>query len=451
MKPKVLLVIESCNPEMSSVPLVGYNFFKIVSGFADVELVTHCRNKEALERAGFTDNVTYYFQSGTEIIYYRIIAFFTSIRGQVIWPLRHALQFPIYFFFNRFVKKQFSQRVTRGEFDIVHALTPIMPRFPYSISSVCKNAEGKTPFILGPVNGGVPYPEAFQDIGRKEFSYLNWLRRLGSWLVPGYRSTYKNADVILTGSTYTDEWLKNTFPSKKNAITLMYENAVNNAFYKYGERSARTEKNLSSDNDTEKLRQRFRLLFLGRLEPYKGCDMVLNAISQLSSEVRGKISFTIVGDGSQRKSLEKYVEDKELGEYVDFTGWVSHDKVPSIFAQTDLFCFPSVREFGGAVVMEAMATGMPCIVVKNGGIGEYVTEESGFRIPPVSRDFVVNELAEKIERLVNNPDLYDQMAIAAKGQATEYSWDAKSRALQDIYKRALAAQGAFKERILNQA
>ena len=68
------------------------------------------------------------------------------------------------------------------------------------------------------------------------------------------------------------------------------------------------------------------------------------------------------------------------------------ERLASSFSKSDIFCFPSIREFGGAVVLEAMACGLPCIVVNNGGIGEYVTDETGFKIEPISRDYIIKEL-----------------------------------------------------------
>lgn len=433
MKKKVLLIVESCNPELSSVPLVGYNFFRAIEKFADVHLVTHCRNREALYRNGVIDNVTYYDQTRLEIFYYKLIASLSTFRGRVIWPIRHALQFPIYFFFDRFVYESFSQNVQRGDYDIVHALTPIMPRYPYKLIKACRGAAKYTPFILGPVNGGVPYPKAFGSIGRKEFSYLNWIRKVGNWIVPGYKYTYSAADTILTGSTYTDSWLKDTFPKSADRMTLMYENGVSDAFYHNAypadDMASQPEPNSSaSDYNNE-----FRLLFIGRLEPYKGCDMLVEAVSGLNLVELPPIKLTIVGDGSQREELETAVKLKGLSGTIDFKGWVPHAEVPDQYGMADLFCFPSVREFGGAVVMEAMASGVPCIVVDNGGIGEYVTEKSGVKITPKGRDYVISKLQEKITELAHDRKLLQKMVVEAKERAKEFSWSNKSKRLAQIY------------------
>src|SRR5690606_38638790 len=111
MRKRVLLIIESCNPEWASVPLVGYNFFNQIIDFADVTLVTHERNRAALSKSNPKANIIYIQPSKLEKIYYKVIARLSSFRGAVIWPLRHALQYPIYSFFDRAVDRQFREQV----------------------------------------------------------------------------------------------------------------------------------------------------------------------------------------------------------------------------------------------------------------------------------------------------------------------------------------------------
>lgn len=424
-KKKVLLIVESCNPELSSVPLVGYNFFKAISNVANVHLATHCRNRDALTRSGVTEDVTYYEETNVEKIYYRIISFLSSYRGRIIWPLRHALQFPIYFFFDRFIYKKFSSAVSHGSFDIVHTMTPILPRYPYKISKACKSGAKHTPFVLGPVNGGVPYPDAFKSISNREFGYLNWIRRIGAAVVPGYRQTYNSADKILAGSTYTANWVRETFPENAGSVQLLYENGVPESFY----RTNLTAESPSHNHDPV----RFRLLFIGRLEPYKGCDMLLEAYGKISESVRRNLELTIVGDGSERENLESMARQLGIMAQVNFRGWLDHALVQEECANANLFCFPSVREFGGAVVMEAMAAGLPCIVVDNGGIGEYVTSQSGVKLAPLGRAHVVDRMVKEITLLTENRPRYQKMVEATKERAKEFSWSYKGQALATIY------------------
>ena len=84
-------------------------------------------------------------------------------------------------------------------------------------------------------------------------------------------------------------------------------------------------------------------------------------------------------------------------------------------------------------MLEAMAHGLPCIVVNHGGVGEYVTEKTGFRIEPISRAFIVRQITEKIEQLVDNPVLHEQMSYCAVERAREFTWTAKAKRIVALY------------------
>ncbi|MGC1307191.1 MAG: glycosyltransferase family 4 protein [Phormidesmis sp.] len=422
-RPKVLLIIEQCNLEGYSVPLVGYRFYEGISQFADTTLVTHARNKSALEKAHPDRNITYIAESEFIKQYYKVAERLSTVKGKVIWPLYNTLTYPVYNEFNHSVYSAFSQVIKKGDYDIVHALTPMMPRYPVKVIEACQN----TPFILGPVNGGVPFPKGFQKVARKEFSYFNFLRSVGRFIIPGYRETYENADHILAGSTYTKDLVNSLFDIEDERIDLFYENGLSESF-------------INPSNSTQtKNNSVVELLFVGRLVPYKGADMLIEAIDRLAPPIQARVQLSIVGDGSEKSALEQQVKQLNLADKIAFKGWVAQRETLAYYKTSDIFCFPSIREFGGAVVLEAMGNGLPCVVVNNGGIGEYVTAETGFRIDPKSREFVVQKLSECIEQLVENPALRQQMSREAIQRAKAFTWQAKAAKVAELYGKVMSA------------
>lgn len=309
-KLKVLLIIKQCNPEWVSAPLVGYCFYESISQLVDTTLVTHERNKLALEKVHPDRDITYVFESEFIKRYYKIAEKLSKLKDKIIWPLYNTLIYPVYAEFNHLVYTQFKNSIVRGNYDIVHAITPIMPRYPVKVVKACEN----TPFLIGPVNGGVPFPKGFQDVARQEFSAFNFLRLVGRFIIPGYLQTYEKADYILAGSTYTLNLIKDLFDTEDKKIELFYENGIRNSFLKKEEEIAEVRA-----RDSTKI----NLLFVGRLVPYKGADIVVEAVSKLEPSIQQKIVLTIVGDGSQRNSLDKQVEKLNLREKVNFTGWVA--------------------------------------------------------------------------------------------------------------------------------
>lgn len=418
---KVLLIAEQCNPEWPSVPLEGFQYFRAISQQPGIELtlVTHQRNQAALTKV-VKDNVVYISESQFSQKYHALIAALTT-RGTINWPLYHVLAYPIYAEFNRQVYRAFKLAVLQGQYDIVHAITPMMPRYPYQIVEVCR----KTPFLLGPVNGGVPFPRGFSQVARREFAGFNFLRAVGRQIIPGYIATYKKAHHILAGSTYTLQLLQQLFHIPDHRIRLFYENGISADFFEEspGPRS----------NDGT-----VRLLFVGRLVPYKCADLLLTAISQLAPKIRSQVQLTIVGDGSERQALENQTIALGLTAQVCFTGWVAQAETLRYYREADIFCFPSVREFGGAVVIEAMACGLPCVVVNNGGIGEYVTEATGYKIEPHSPEYVTQELTTKLQLLIEDSVLRQQMSENSRARAQAFIWEHKAEEIIKIYQQLIA-------------
>ncbi|MBL1211621.1 glycosyltransferase family 4 protein [Geminocystis sp. GBBB08] len=418
-KIKVLLIIEQCNPEWFSVPLVGYNYYNQISKLVNTTLVTHERNKEAFEKQRKSENTKIIYINESEFIkkYYKVISLISSKPlGGVVWPLLHTLSYPMYAEFNQKVYQLFKDSIIKSDYDIVHAITPMIPRYPVKVVQACQN----TPFIIGPVNGGVPFPPAFQETAKKENANLNFLRNVGRFLIPGYRETYQKATRVLAGSTYTLNMLKNLFNLPDNQISLFYENGIPENFV--------TQPKQKKQNG-----EKINLLFVGRLVPYKCADIVIQAISYLDTSLQNQIQLTIVGDGEEKNNLEKQVKDLNLSHLVKFTGLIPQAETLTYYNQADIFCFPSIREFGGAVVLEAMASGLPCIVVNNGGIGEYVTEETGFKIEPTSKNYLIQEVTDKIKLLVTDENLRLNMSANAIERAKEFVWKNKAQKILTIY------------------
>ena len=333
----------------------------------------------------------------------------------------HTLTYPIYNDFNRRCYRKYNTSVKRGDFDVIHAMTPIIPRFPYKIIRSCSD----TPFLLGPVNGGIPFPEAFKKTGRKEFSQFNFLRVLTNFL-PDYNRTFQGAAVVLSGSEYTRDFILQKFNRSTGSTLLFHENGIESD-------SIGKMRELSGD--------RIDLLFVGRLVPYKGADMAIEIVRKIKSEYSVPVHLTIVGDGPERTKLEGIVSDEGLGENVSFTGWIEHNDIHGIYLSSDVFLFPSIREFGGAVVLEAMARGLPCIVPDYGGVGEYVTDQCGFRYYPDSRESLVNNMASAVVQLYGDKELYKRKSQAAIERTKEYIWTVKGRRISGIYEQLASNMG----------
>ena len=149
------------------------------------------------------------------------------------------------------------------------------------------------------------------------------------------------------------------------------------------------------------------VLFVGRLVPYKGVDVLLDAMVRLNAVA------LIVGEGPQRASLEAQAHRLGVTSRVRFLGSVTDQELASLYRACDVFVLPSVtrQEAFGVVQLEAMAAGKPVVSTDLGtGVG-WVNRhgETGYVVPP--RD--AGALEEAIRRLLDDPDLRRSMGEAA--------------------------------------
>jgi glycosyltransferase involved in cell wall biosynthesis len=124
--------------------------------------------------------------------------------------------------------------------------------------------------------------------------------------------------------------------------------------------------------------------------------------------------------------------------------------VQDIAAQANLLTFPSIREFGGGVVLEAMALGVVPLIVDYAGPGELVTEGTGIKVPIGPREQIVGELRAALEAVTADPAPLAAMAERAHAWAhTHFTWPAKARQVAEVYDWVLGRRETRPEPIPN--
>lgn len=414
---RVLLVAEAANPEWVSVPLIGWALSRAIAGQSSAHVVTQVRNRPAFLRAGLVEGRDF-----TAIDSERLAAplhrLGNLIRGGkgVGWTTLSAVDAISYYYFEWLVWKRFGAAIKRHEFDIVHRVTPLTPTTPSLLAKHC--ARSLTPFILGPLNGGVRWPKGFGTVRRKEREWLSYVRNAYK-LLPGYRSTLLNSAAIVVGSRSTLNDIPTRFKSK---CIYVPENAIDPARF--------------SAAITMRSSGIMRACFIGRLVPYKGPDMLLEAVAPLIKSRR--LHLDIIGDGPLMPELIAFIKAHELEEGVSLRGWLSHDELQPVMCESQLLLFPSIREFGGGVVLEAMAMGIVPVVVDYAGPGELVCNAVGFKIPLGSRELIVKSLFETVAAICDDPRSLPRKSDAARALVRDsFTWDVKARQIIEVYDWAL--------------
>jgi starch synthase len=117
---------------------------------------------------------------------------------------------------------------------------------------------------------------------------------------------------------------------------------------------------------------------------------------------------------------------------------VAHRDVEARLCESDVFGFPSVREFGGGVVLEAMALGLVPIVADYAGPAELVTDATGFRVPMGPRAQVVSGMRKVLEQLVQDPSVIRPMGERARARVlSKFTWAKKAEQTLEVYRWVL--------------
>jgi glycosyltransferase involved in cell wall biosynthesis len=177
-----------------------------------------------------------------------------------------------------------------------------------------------------------------------------------------------------------------------------------------------------------------RLLFVGNLEPLqsKGFPTLLRALVRLN-ELSRDWRLDVCGDGPERRSYETSAGEFGLGGQVTFHGSRPKAAIAQMMRASDLFVLPSRFETFGAVLAEALASGLPVVSTTVGGIPELVDEGSGRLVPPDDP----TALAEALHSTLENLDVFDRRAIAAAA-AERYALEVVGKRFTEIYESALA-------------
>jgi glycosyltransferase involved in cell wall biosynthesis len=153
----------------------------------------------------------------------------------------------------------------------------------------------------------------------------------------------------------------------------------------------------------------FVFIWAGRLEHVKGVDLLLKAISKLQEINSKPFKVRLAGKGSLRMELEQQAEEQGISGIVDFLGRLSREDMQKEMQQANCFVLPTRYEAFGAVLIEAMATGLPVIATRSGGPDTIVTEENGLLIDTEN----VDQLAGAMEQMISNQQAYSYEQIRA--------------------------------------
>jgi glycosyltransferase involved in cell wall biosynthesis len=420
----VLIVAENASEKFGGEAVLPLRYFRMLrERGVPTWLLTHARVRRELTSLLPQEIDRVYFVEETAL-------------HRFLWRLGSSFESRLHYFTTGFLLRLLTQRSQRKTarrlirehaINVVHQPTPVSPREPSLLMDL------GAPVIIGPMNGNMNYPPAFRTeepaltrmtigVGRAWANFLNNLfpgkRRASMLLVANERS--KRA--LVSGTT--------------GKILFLPENGVDTSIWR-AEPKARDQTSSPC-----------RFVFVGRLIRSKGVDLWLRAYQRALA--RGSvISALVIGDGPESERLKEQARSAGmLATAIDepgkvfFAGFQPQGKVAELIAVQDCLVLPTLIESGGAVLLEAMASGLPVIATDWGGPADYVDRECGILVPPDSRESLVEGLTDAMERIAQDPELRRRMGVAGRRKVEEsYTWDGKIDRIMTLY-RELASNSA---------
>jgi D-inositol-3-phosphate glycosyltransferase len=189
------------------------------------------------------------------------------------------------------------------------------------------------------------------------------------------------------------------------------------------------------------------ILFVGRIEPLKGVDTLIRAVSSLSLNgisQKHPVYLSIIGGdpsaspqdmNAEMTRLQSISKDLCMDRVVLFLGKRDQDTLPYYYSAADILVMPSHYESFGMVALEAMACGTPVVASQVGGLAFLVQDGiTGFTVPDQDPEL----LADRLAKLLDQPALRLQMGQQAADFARGYSWQQIARQISDLYQELLA-------------
>lgn len=407
MRPlNILIVCEHASNVFGGEAMLPLNYFRLLSKtHHQVFLITHERVKSSISIIEELNQQHIYYIPDTWMhkwLHQHCGFLPERVRVVIIGTLMHLI--------TQYYQWKIARRVINEKhIDVIHEPAPVSATQPSAMFGL------GVPVIIGPMNGGMTFPKAFEYMsGRLEkivYKLVGLVSSFYNLLIPGKLF----AKTLLVANQRT----ANSLPAfKLGEVVELVENGVFTA--------------LDKPNRHQNADQ-LNVLFVGRLVDWKAIDIVIDAVGFTKQAVQ----LIIVGDGDQRNMLEEHVHHKGY-QNVRFTGMVPHAEVNRYYDEADIFVLPSVRECGGAVVLEAMARGLPVIATNWGGPADYITTETGYLIDPISREHMVQAFASHIDMLAANPALRYQIGQAAIQRVKQhFMWDQKIQTIIQHYNKVV--------------
>jgi glycosyltransferase involved in cell wall biosynthesis len=347
-----------------------------------------------------------------------------TLLHQMLFAMHRIMPARVHYFTFGLLMRLLSQRkarviarylVRKHRICVVHQPIPVSPK---EISILYDMG---APVVIGPMNGGMTYPPGFRRSEGFLTRAFTFLGRPAAHLIHRLLPGKLRAQTLLVANERTRRALPQ---GVRGRVIDLVENGVDLSLWRPAE--GKREEN-----------EPVRFLFVGRLVDWKAVNLLLEAFARAVPATMARLD--ILGSGPLQGPLEAQAEALGLTGLVRFHGWVPQAEMPTHMRAAGVLVLPSLYECGGAVVLEAMASGLPVIATKWGGPSDYLDSTCGILVEPSSPQEFVAGLAQAMRELAASPARRRRLGQAGRERAArEFDWERKIDRILQIYAETVA-------------
>ena len=292
-------------------------------------------------------------------------------------------------------RRQYRKMIHQNDYDLVHAF------FGFPTAYLCLRTAKKLPYIISLRGSDVPGQNA-----RLKLDY--------KILAPIFKTIWKKATTLVACSRGLKDRALKFLPTVSidvipNGVDL--------------ERFA-----------PEQNKQRagaLKLITVGRLSVTKRVELLIDAVEILHKQGLN-LHLAVIGGGSGEQSLRQLVKQKNLDDVIEITGRVDPQAMPQLYRQSDIFVSATLQEGMSNAMLEAMASALPLVTTACEGLDELIENNGIIVQKPDARS-----IAQAIEKLARDENLYNQMSLASRLSAENFTWQNAALNYIQCYQKTL--------------
>jgi len=319
------------------------------------------------------------------------------------WEVTSPIEHIYYFFWQIALRRFVKQKMKKGHtFDLIHHITLGLFRTPVFLGNL------GIPFAFGPIGGGEKAPfRLLKGVERRSMikDMLRHTVNVVSSYNPLLRRSFRQSSVILCKTSETQNLIPKRYQSKSHIALELGIPEARPAVHRETGRRAR------------------KLLYVGRMEYWKGIHLGIEAFARLRT-TQPEVEFTIIGGGSDLEWLKSKAQEHGVLDHIQWIDRVPQARLFQMYQDYDLLLFPSMHDSSGGVVLESLHFGLPVICLDLGGPKEILDEQSGLVVSTHKKNEseVVDGLVEAVSRVIDDVPFFVSLQEGALARAAQFTW-----------------------------